>query len=108
MNDTARETTYAAELDGWLRRLEVLHPKKIDLSLDRVEAVLTALGIRPPPYHVVSVAGTNGKGSCVALLERIYDRAGYRVGSYTSPHLWRFNERIRCNGAEIRLEAMDR
>ncbi|NIW24942.1 MAG: bifunctional tetrahydrofolate synthase/dihydrofolate synthase, partial [Gammaproteobacteria bacterium] len=93
---TAEETL----LERWLQRLEVLHPKKIDLSLDRVETVLATLGIRTPPYRVLSVAGTNGKGSCVALLERIYDCAGYRVGSYTSPHLWRFNERIRLNGAE--------
>lgn len=92
--------TAETQLEGWLRQLEILHPKKIDLSLDRVETVLTALGIRQPPYLVLSVAGTNGKGSCVALLERIYDCAGYSVGSYTSPHLWRFNERIRLNGVE--------
>lgn len=83
-----------------MQRLEVLHPKKIDLSLDRVETVLSALDIRTPPYRVLTVAGTNGKGSCVALLESIYVRAGYRVGSYSSPHLWRFNERIRLNGVE--------
>lgn len=101
MNEISCATTDgAAALEEWLQRLEVLHPKKIDLSLDRVETVLSALGIRLPPYCVLSVAGTNGKGSCVALLERIYDRAGYRVGSYTSPHLWRFNERIRSNGVE--------
>ena len=100
MKDTSHETIEETELEAWLRRLEILHPKKIDLSLDRVETVLIALGIRQPPYQVLSVAGTNGKGSCVALLESIYDRAGYRVGSYTSPHLWRFNERIRFNGAE--------
>ncbi len=92
--------TAETQLEGWLRRLEILHPKKIDLSLDRVETVLCALGIRQPPYLILSVAGTNGKGSCVALLERIYDCAGYRVGSYTSPHLWRFNERVRLNGVQ--------
>ena len=100
MNESSRATAEETELETWLQRLEILHPKKIDLSLDRVETVLSALGIRRPPYTIVSVAGTNGKGSCVAMLERIYARAGYRVGSYTSPHLWRFNERIRLNGAE--------
>ncbi len=100
MNASSRAATEETELETWLQRLEILHPKKIDLSLDRVETVLSALGIRTPPYTVVSVAGTNGKGSCVAMLEQIYARAGYRVGSYTSPHLWRFNERIRLNGVE--------
>ena len=100
MSDAYGDSAEGPELERWLQRLEILHPKKIDLSLDRVEAVLSALGIRSPAYHVLSVAGTNGKGSCVALLECIYERAGYRVGSYTSPHLWRFNERIRLNRSD--------
>jgi dihydrofolate synthase / folylpolyglutamate synthase len=87
-------------LDDWLRRFETLHPKKIDLTLDRVTAVIDRLELRPPPYKVVTVAGTNGKGSCVAMLESIYWHAGYAVGAFTSPHLWRFNERIRVNGAD--------
>jgi dihydrofolate synthase/folylpolyglutamate synthase len=87
-------------LDDWLRWLEILHPKKIDMSLDRVETVLAALELSPPPYRILSVAGTNGKGSCVATLERIYRQFGYRVGAYTSPHLWRFNERIRLDGTD--------
>jgi len=87
-------------LDDWLRRFETLHPKKIDLTLDRVAAVIDRLELKPPPYKVVTVAGTNGKGSCVAMLESIYWHAGYDVGAFTSPHLWRFNERIRLNGAD--------
>jgi dihydrofolate synthase/folylpolyglutamate synthase len=87
-------------LDDWLRRFETLHPKKIDLTLDRVTAVIDRLELRPPPYKVVTVAGTNGKGSCVAILESIYWHAGYAVGAFTSPHLWRFNERIRVDGAD--------
>jgi dihydrofolate synthase/folylpolyglutamate synthase len=87
-------------LADWLGWFETLHPKKIDLSLDRVFAVLDKLELRPPPYKVVTVAGTNGKGSCVAMLESIYWHAGYEVGAFTSPHLWRFNERIRVNGAD--------
>jgi dihydrofolate synthase/folylpolyglutamate synthase len=87
-------------LDDWLRWLEILHPTKIDMSLDRVETVLAALELSPPPYRILSVAGTNGKGSCVATLERIYRQFGHRVGAYTSPHLWRFNERIRLDGMD--------
>jgi dihydrofolate synthase/folylpolyglutamate synthase len=87
-------------LENWLAWFETLHPKKIDLSLDRVISVLERLQLRTPPYHVVTVAGTNGKGSCVAMLESIYWHAGYEVGTFTSPHVWRFNERIRFNGAD--------
>jgi len=89
-------------LDDWLSWFETLHPKKIDLTLDRVTALLVELELRPPPYKVVTVAGTNGKGSCVAMLESIYWHAGYDVGAFTSPHLWRFNERIRLNGADAK------
>jgi len=88
-------------LDDWLRRFETLHPKKIDLTLDRVTAVIERLELKPPPYKIVTVAGTNGKGSCVAILESIYWHAGYAVGAFTSPHLWRFNERIRVDGADV-------
>ena len=87
-------------LDRWLSWFETLHPKKIDLTLDRVITVLARLELKPPPYKVITVAGTNGKGSCVAMLESIYWHAGYDVGTFTSPHLWRFNERIRFNGAD--------
>ena len=87
-------------LDDWLRRFETLHPKKIDLTLDRVTAVIDRLELRSPAYKVMTVGGTNGKGSCVAMLESIYWHAGYAVGAFTSPHLWRFNERIRVNGAD--------
>ncbi len=87
-------------LERWLSWFETLHPKKIDLTLDRVVGMLERLKLKPPPYKVITVAGTNGKGSCVAMLESIYWHAGYDVGTFTSPHLWRFNERIRCNGAD--------
>jgi dihydrofolate synthase/folylpolyglutamate synthase len=87
-------------LDRWLAWFETVHPKRIDLRLDRFVAILDALGLRKPPYKVITVAGTNGKGSCVAMLESIYWHAGYDVGTFTSPHLWRFNERIRFNGAD--------
>lgn len=87
-------------LGAWLARLETLHPKPIAMGLDRVAEVATRLGatIGCP---VVTVAGTNGKGSTCAMLESIYRKAGYRTGLYTSPHLIRFNERIRIAGAEV-------
>lgn len=87
-------------LDRWLAWFETVHPKRIDLRLDRFVAILDRLGLREPPYEIVTVAGTNGKGSCVAMLESIYWHAGHSVGTFTSPHLWRFNERIRVDGAD--------
>ena len=93
-------------LENWLAWFETLHPKKIDMTLDRVFAVLEAFELREPPFTVVTVAGTNGKGSCVAMLESIYWHAGYTVGAFTSPHLWRFNERIRLDGADARDEEL--
>ena len=95
---TTRRFTTLAE---WLAWFETLHPKKIDFSLDRIRAVLEALGIAKPRYRIVTVGGTNGKGSCVAILESIYLQAGYKVGAFTSPHLWRFNERIRLGGVDV-------
>ncbi|HEY0525994.1 MAG TPA: Mur ligase family protein, partial [Stellaceae bacterium] len=85
-----------------LERLTALYPKSIDLSLDRVRRLLADLGSpqdRLPP--VIHVAGTNGKGSTVATMRAILEAAGYRVHVYTSPHLVRFNERIRLAGRLI-------
>jgi dihydrofolate synthase/folylpolyglutamate synthase len=82
----------------WLNWLEGLHPKAIDLGLERVAEVWRRLALDLAPARVISVAGTNGKGSSVALLEAIYGAAGYRVGAYTSPHLLIYNERIRLEG----------
>lgn len=88
-----------ATLDEWLVWQETLHPKAIDLGLARVRKVYEALQLpkRSVPF-TLTVAGTNGKGSSVALLDAILRAEGYRVGSYTSPHLLRYNERIRVNG----------
>jgi dihydrofolate synthase/folylpolyglutamate synthase len=88
-----------SHVDTILERLTALHPKRIDLSLGRIEHVLAALGHperRLPP--VIHVAGTNGKGSTVAFLRAMLEAAGKRVHVYTSPHLVRFNERIRLGG----------
>jgi dihydrofolate synthase / folylpolyglutamate synthase len=88
-------------LAQWLQWQETLHPRKIDLGLDRVAVVATRMGVLHPAPVVITVGGTNGKGSCVAMLDAILLAAGYRVGSYTSPHLLRYNERIRINGKDI-------
>lgn len=86
-------------LAAWLAFIETLHPKSIAMGLDRVGAVAQrmAIGIDCP---VITVAGTNGKGSTCAIVEAIYRHAGFRTGLYTSPHLLRFNERVRIAGDE--------
>ncbi len=87
-------------LAQWLDWQSTLNPKTIDLGLDRIRRVWGLLGSPRPAVKVISVAGTNGKGSSVAMLEAILLEAGYRVGCFTSPHLQRYNERIRVNGRE--------
>ncbi len=93
--------------DRVLERLTRLHPKKIDLSLGRIERLLDRLGNpheRLPP--VIHVAGTKGKGSTVAILRACLEAAGYRVHAYISPHLVRFHERIRLAGRLIEEEPL--
>lgn len=93
-------------LDEWLSWQESLHPVGIDLGLERPGKVLRAMGLEHPAHTVITVAGTNGKGSSVALFETILLAAGYRVGCYTSPHLIRYNERIRLNGEQVSDELL--
>src|SRR5690606_35661961 len=88
-----------AALADWLAYLETLHPKAIDLGLERIRAVAGRLSLSLDCVKI-TVAGTNGKGSTCAMLESMLLTAGYKVGKYTSPHLLRFNERIRVNGEE--------
>ncbi len=85
----------------WLKWQEHLNPRNIDLGLERCLPVAQSLKLLPLPFPVISVAGTNGKGSCVAMLESIFGAGGYRVGAYTSPHLVRFNETIRIAGSPV-------
>src|SRR5947209_11824518 len=88
------------QIDSIVARLLTLHPKLIDLSLDRMWRILDALGHperRLPP--VIHVAGTNGKGSVIAFMRAVLEAAGLRVHVYTSPHLVRFNERFRLGQA---------
>jgi dihydrofolate synthase/folylpolyglutamate synthase len=84
-------------LDDWLPWLETLSPREIDLGLDRVDTVLKVLDL-PRAERVIIVAGTNGKGSSVAMLEALLANAGYKTACYTSPHVLRYNERIRIDG----------
>ncbi len=87
-------------LSEWLERQETVHVRSIDLGLERVATVARALDLTKPPYRVITVAGTNGKGSTVAHLEAVLLAQGHRVGSLTSPHLLRYNERVRVQGEE--------
>ncbi|MBX3726368.1 MAG: bifunctional folylpolyglutamate synthase/dihydrofolate synthase [Xanthomonadales bacterium] len=93
--------TPADDLAAWLRRLERGHPQAIALGLDRVGRVWQALGAPRPGTRVITVGGTNGKGSTVAFVEAAATAAGMRVGCYTSPHLHRYNERVRIAGVEV-------
>lgn len=95
-----------SSLNDWLDWQETLHPSTIDLGLERAGQVAERLQCRVPARVIISVAGTNGKGSSVAMLEAILLRAGYRVGCYTSPHLFRYNERLRLQGEPISDSAL--
>ena len=81
--------------------METLHPREIDLGLERVRTVCRRLALDRPGFAIITVAGTNGKGSTVAMLEAILHAAGYRVGSYTSPHLIDYNERVRIQACPV-------
>ncbi len=86
-------------LDGWLAHLEARNSSAIVLGLERVRVVADRLGLRPA-FPLITVGGTNGKGSVSAYLETMLDAAGYKVACYTSPHLLRYNERVRVAGRE--------
>jgi dihydrofolate synthase / folylpolyglutamate synthase len=101
MSDDTLPTT----LEGWLARCERLHPKEIDMTLDRTLAVKQQLGLAFK-VPVITVAGTNGKGSTCAMLESIALQAGYRVGLYIKPHFVHFEERCRVNGQSVPAEEL--
>jgi dihydrofolate synthase/folylpolyglutamate synthase len=88
-------------LTDWLDWQATLHPQTIDLGLARCQQVAQRLQLDKFPFKIITVAGTNGKGSSVALLETIYRVSGYKTGSYTSPHLLRYNERICIAGQPV-------
>ncbi len=88
-------------LDAWLAWQETLHPQSIELGLARVGRVLARTGWQRPAHPVITVGGTNGKGSCVALLSAILRAAGRRIATFTSPHLVDYRERIRLDGRPV-------
>ncbi|UJF18776.1 bifunctional tetrahydrofolate synthase/dihydrofolate synthase [Vibrio sp. SS-MA-C1-2] len=88
-------------LESWLSYLESIHSSAIDLGLERMEIVANKLSLIKPAPFVITVAGTNGKGSTCAILEAILLDAGYRVGVYSSPHIIDYNERVRINGEQL-------
>ena len=88
-------------LQQWLDWQETLHPKKIDLGLERVAAVADALVLREKPPVTVIVGGTNGKGTVATVVAALLRALGFRVGLYTSPHLLRYNERVVIDGAPV-------
>jgi dihydrofolate synthase/folylpolyglutamate synthase len=93
------------DLTAWLSYIESLHPKSIAMGLDRVQLMIARLQLHPA-FPIIAVAGTNGKGSTCAMLEQIYLQAGYHVGCYSSPHLLRYNERVRVDGMEVNDESL--
>jgi len=88
-------------VEKWLEWQESLHFTAIELGLERCRRVANNMGLLKPAYNVISVAGTNGKGSSIILLDQVLRNAEYKVGRYTSPHLLRYSERICINGEEV-------
>ena len=86
------------DLDAWIVYIQSLNPEEMEFNLDRPQRVLSRLDLVDNLPFVITVAGTNGKGSCVELLSKVFLSAGVSVGSYSSPHLIRFNERVCVNG----------
>ncbi|RUO67274.1 bifunctional tetrahydrofolate synthase/dihydrofolate synthase [Idiomarina ramblicola] len=91
----------AAPLQDWLIYLETIHSKNIDMGLERVSEVGAKAGVLEPAQLVITVSGTNGKGSTVCYLETILRAAGYTTGVYTSPHITEYRERVRINAQEL-------
>ena len=94
------------DLSQWLEYIQRQHPESIELGLDRVREVATRLGLGRPAAQVITVAGTNGKGSTVAFIQAIAGAGGWKVGAYTSPHLLRYNERVRIEAEEVADDAL--
>ncbi|HEY0841746.1 bifunctional tetrahydrofolate synthase/dihydrofolate synthase [Methylotenera sp.] len=93
------------DLSAWLKYIEQLHPSAIEMGLGRIKKVADRLALKPT-FKIITVAGTNGKGSTCTMLSQIYQHAGYRVGCYTSPHILRYNERVQVNGQEVNDAAL--
>src|SRR5476649_2878314 len=93
-------------LEQWLAHQSKVHPQTIDLGLDRLRLVLERLDWRQPRVPVITVAGTNGKGSVSGYCAAILAAAGHRVGTFTSPHLRDYRERIRIHDAQVSAEEL--
>jgi len=93
-------TVHCDVLADWLQRLDHPSPERIELGLERVASVYARMALARPARKVITIAGTNGKGSTAAFIEAIARAAGWSVGVYTSPHLIRYNERVRIDGRE--------
>lgn len=91
----------SSDLEQWLERIQAMHPEEIELGLERIRPIAQQLNLLKPAPICVLVAGTNGKGSTAALMQSLLMEQGKSVGLYSSPHLLRFNERIKCNTDEI-------
>jgi dihydrofolate synthase/folylpolyglutamate synthase len=105
MSNSLEQEASPRDLLTWLRYIEQLHPSAIEMGLDRVKAVIDRLALKPS-FKIVTVAGTNGKGSTCAMLSQIYQHAGYRVGCYTSPHILHYNERVNVDGRDASDESL--
>lgn len=96
-----RNSLTGLTLDEWLDHISQVHPREIELGLDRIKKVAQVLNLRKPAARVITIAGTNGKGSCVACLESLLESAGFSTCAYTSPHIHLFNERIRVGTVDV-------
>ena len=93
-------------LGEWLAYLEQLHPAAIDMGLDRSREVTNRMGLQKPAPRVITVTGTNGKGSTCAFVASLLRTQGLKVGVYSSPHLLRYNERVQIDGVEVSDELL--
>src|ERR1700691_78863 len=93
-------------LEQWLAYQAQVHPQTIDMGLDRLREVQQRLALKQPKIPVITVAGTNGKGSVSGYCAAILTAAGYRVGTFTSPHLRDYRERIRVHDSQVSAEEL--
>jgi len=96
-----RNSDTTLTLSEWLDHISKVHPRQIELGLDRIKEVADTLHLGKPATRVITVAGTNGKGSCVAYLESFLEAAGFSTCAYTSPHIHQFSERIRVRAIDV-------
>ena len=99
-------TNQFKSLDEWLNWQQNLHPKNIDFKIERIKSVYNKLNIKQIAKKIVIIAGTNGKGSTVAILESLLHESKFKVGSFTSPHILKYNERIKISKQNIDDEAL--